>query len=280
MKATLLGRQRAQAGLASGPAVAAELACLEALTRYQGLAALLRGEFPAGLLPPAPQGYIACRIRELARGPCVKAFRWNGGGAWAGKPWTANLPTDSALALYLFAAFLAAPHWVFPQVSRGSDAQRVAAAHLLTPSAAAVVWLLLTPGPRCAPGVQEDPSQASGNLYLGKLPSRPASEYFAILPMRPPPGQAATAVLGLQLGTDQPHFSVVLRGEAVLTSTGASALFQAICLFLRHCLLAEGGAVGGRSLRYLQLEEVVETAPPSNLYARGKRLSKLMFSLW
>lgn len=42
------------------------LFCLQALGRYQKLAALLRGEYPAGLLPPAPPGYIADRIRELA----------------------------------------------------------------------------------------------------------------------------------------------------------------------------------------------------------------------
>ena len=43
-------------------------------------------------------------------------FEWDGGGHWNGKPWTTDLPTDSVLALYLFAAFLAAPLWLFPQV--------------------------------------------------------------------------------------------------------------------------------------------------------------------
>jgi hypothetical protein len=41
-------------------------AWLQALDRYQKLSALLRGEYPAGLLPPSPPGYIAERIRELA----------------------------------------------------------------------------------------------------------------------------------------------------------------------------------------------------------------------
>lgn len=44
------------------------------------------------------------------------AFTWNGGGTVSGKPWSAEAPTDSALLLYLFAAFLAAPHWDFPKV--------------------------------------------------------------------------------------------------------------------------------------------------------------------
>ena len=33
---------------------------------YQRLAALLAGEAPRGLLPPAPRGYVALRIRQLA----------------------------------------------------------------------------------------------------------------------------------------------------------------------------------------------------------------------
>eukprot|EP00775_Hariotina_reticulata_P007375 gene7375-7585_t len=41
--------------------------------------------------------------------PLVMAFNWNGGGEHAGRPWTPDLPTDSALLLYLFAAFLDAP---------------------------------------------------------------------------------------------------------------------------------------------------------------------------
>lgn len=36
-----------------------------------------------------------------------QAFQWQGGGEWAGKPWSEELPTDSALVLFLFAAFLA-----------------------------------------------------------------------------------------------------------------------------------------------------------------------------
>ena len=147
--------------------------CSQAVNAYQRLAALLRGEYPPGLLPPAPQGYIVARIRELAgaqgvpsacwaaalrpkvrcmrvcacllvflqlprctlrclhgmtpepppllrlptaEGSCMAAFEWNRGGEWGGKPWSAELPTDSALVFYLFASYLAAPQWLFPQV--------------------------------------------------------------------------------------------------------------------------------------------------------------------
>lgn len=79
----------------------------QAVNRYHAMAAVLRGERPRSLLPPTPRGYIACRLRELAAGPVAAAFAWNGGGSWGGKPWSPELPTDSSLLLYLFAAFLA-----------------------------------------------------------------------------------------------------------------------------------------------------------------------------
>ena len=37
----------------------------------------------------------------------VHKFQWSGGGEWAGKAWSAELPTDTALLLFLFSAFLA-----------------------------------------------------------------------------------------------------------------------------------------------------------------------------
>ena len=45
-------------------------------------------------------------------------YSWNAGGRWNGKAWSSDMPTDSALLLYLFAAYLAAPHWVFTVVRR------------------------------------------------------------------------------------------------------------------------------------------------------------------
>ncbi len=38
----------------------------QAVEGYQRLAALLAGEAPRGLLPPAPRGYLPLRIRQLA----------------------------------------------------------------------------------------------------------------------------------------------------------------------------------------------------------------------
>ena len=79
----------------------------QAVNTYQQLATLLCGEQPKGLLLPAPRGYVASRVRSLADGAVVHEFQWAGGGQWAGKPWSAELPTDTALLLFLFSAFLA-----------------------------------------------------------------------------------------------------------------------------------------------------------------------------
>ena len=81
--------------------------CAQAVNTYQQLAALLRGEQPKGLLLPAPRGYVASRVRTLAEGAVMREFEWAGGGQWAGKAWSAELPTDTAMLLFLFAAFLA-----------------------------------------------------------------------------------------------------------------------------------------------------------------------------
>jgi hypothetical protein len=90
----------------------------QAVNTYQQLAALLRGEQPKGLLLPAPRGYVASRVRTLAEGAVVRDFEWAGGGQWAGKAWTAELPTDTALLLFLFSAFLAVRLCLSMQSSR------------------------------------------------------------------------------------------------------------------------------------------------------------------
>lgn len=86
--------------------------------------------------------------------------------------------------------------------------------------------------------IQDIPSQQSGAsdgaLYLGSLPSRPPAAYSAILPFRPnsmPKG--ANAVLGFGLGSREPHLTLVLDGEPVLTLTHQHAFFHCVLLLLQ-----------------------------------------------
>lgn len=205
----------------------------QAVNAYQRLSALLRGEYPAGLLPPAPQGYLAARIRQLGEGSCLAAYEWAGGGEWGGKPWSPELPTDSALAFYLVAAYLAAPQWLFPQVPAwglwglwgvwGLSLTRASFSMLIAdvcPHAASASQgqrrapapsnpcIPLVPAPPAAhlmharpphpPAAPQDDSTAisglSGTLYLGRLPSKPADSYFGVLSARPPPTPKVAAV--------------------------------------------------------------------------------------
>lgn len=84
------------------------------LQRYELLLQQLRGKRPADLLPPAPAAYLLSRLLSLASGTCVPEFHWSGGGTWAGRPWSSDLPNDGAVLLYLFSAFLDTPGWEVP----------------------------------------------------------------------------------------------------------------------------------------------------------------------
>jgi hypothetical protein len=83
-----------------------------------------------------------------------------------------------------------------------------------------------------------------------------------------------TGILGLQLGTQQPHFCFVREGETVLTETGQGALFTTVTLFVNYCR-QHGAAPGGRSLSYLNLSHIGAPAKPYNL----RRLRKT-FKMW
>ena len=114
---------------------------LQAIHKYQRLGELLQGEQPRHLLPPTPRGYILSRVRALAEGPCVAAFTWNSGGDWAHKPWSNELPTDSALVFYLFAAFLeVCGDWITSQ-HNNSVFEFFISTHVLPIDSALIVYL-------------------------------------------------------------------------------------------------------------------------------------------
>jgi len=52
------------------------------------------------------QEYLVQRIRDLAHGGCMSAFKWNGGAEYKRKPWDETLPTDSRILIHLFCAYL------------------------------------------------------------------------------------------------------------------------------------------------------------------------------
>lgn len=87
--------------------------------------------------------------------------------------------------------------------------------------------------------------------------------------------QGAVAVLGLGLGTREPHFTLVLNGKPLLTLSNYTAVFHAMLLWLQSVKTAAGGVIGGRSLDYLKLAPVLKPADRNyNLFA-GK-----WFGIW
>lgn len=85
-------------------------------------------------------------------------------------------------------------------------------------------------------------------------------------------------MLGLQLGTPQPYLSLMLHGRSAVTLSGQSAVFQALVLFLTYCAREAHGMIGGRSLEYLGLSEVLKPARPTEYLLARLRLSRFM--LW
>lgn len=218
--------------------------CLLALHRYQHLAALISGEEPRNLLQPAGQRrYLAQRIEELAQGTCVREFAWNSGGSFDGRPWSAELPSDADLVFYLVAAYMESPGWKF-----------------------------MLDEPHLAVSI-------GGPLYTGHLPTKLPEEYCAMLPFRPTPEQkarGALAMLGTSLGSQQPLFTMLVRGDATLSLCHYDGVFWVTLLLMRYAQLNYRGHFGGRSLDLLRLSGVLKPADPffAGLFMRP------LLSLW
>ncbi|XP_032810333.1 transmembrane protein 209 isoform X1 [Petromyzon marinus] len=54
----------------------------------------------------ANQEYLWERIKDLADGGCMSAFRWNGGGDYRGRKWDADLPTDAVMVMHMLCTYL------------------------------------------------------------------------------------------------------------------------------------------------------------------------------
>ena len=50
--------------------------------------------------------YVEHRVRELARGTCLGAYRWNGGGEWQRRAWSSELPSDAQIVMHVFCTYM------------------------------------------------------------------------------------------------------------------------------------------------------------------------------
>ncbi|KXZ42041.1 hypothetical protein GPECTOR_217g448 [Gonium pectorale] len=231
------------AGQPAAPTTPKAKELLAAVNRYADLLAVVRGKRPADILPPANTPYVWARLQQLADSTCLKDFVWNGGSAHAGRPWTADqLPTDSALVLYLFTAYLDAPGWQFT-----------------------------APPNTQAEGVSQP-------LHLGSLPAGPraASACSAVLTYRPERhGRELDALLGLQLQSASPLFCYLAGGRLmVLANYQYVAVFHAILFFLQYHKVRYGGAIGRQHMDDpdLGLDAVVQPPQVGALVSLGAKV--------
>lgn len=83
-------------------------------------------------------------------------------------------------------------------------------------------------------------------LYLGSLRSRPPGSYSALLAFRPDkPGPGAVAVVGSNLSSREPRFSLLFAGHLV-TLCDRDGLFKVLLMWLQYHLVERQGLVGGR----------------------------------
>lgn len=83
-------------------------------------------------------------------------------------------------------------------------------------------------------------------LYLGSLRSRPPGNYSALLAFRPDkPGPGAIAVIGSNLASKEPRFSLLIAGQLV-TLCDRDGLFKSLLMWLQFHLVERQGLVGGR----------------------------------
>ncbi|KAK3151298.1 hypothetical protein QOZ80_3AG0244130 [Eleusine coracana subsp. coracana] len=199
------------------PQLPAIQACIDAITEHQRLNTLMKGELIKGLLPQSSirADYTVQRIQELAEGTCLRNYDYRGHGNGFGKSekkWTSELPTDSHLLLYLFAAFLEHPKWM----------------------------LHVDP-------ISYSGAQSSKNpLFLGVLPpkERFPEKYVALISGVPAiihPGALILAV-GKQ---NPPIFALYWDKKLQFSLQGRTALWDAILLLCHQINVGYGGVVRG-----------------------------------
>ncbi|EEE58847.1 hypothetical protein OsJ_10435 [Oryza sativa Japonica Group] len=192
-------------------------ACIDAITEHQRLNTLMKGELIKGLLPQSSvhADYTVKRVQELAEGTCLKNYDYMGHGDGCGKlekKWISELPTDSLLLLYLFAAFLEHPKW------------------------------MLHVDPTSYSGAQS----SKNPLFLGVLPpkERFPEKYVALISGVPAvihPGALILAV-GKQ---SPPIFALYWDKKLQFSLQGRTALWDAILLLCHQINVGYGGVVRG-----------------------------------
>ncbi|CAN6320386.1 unnamed protein product [Urochloa humidicola] len=199
------------------PLLPAIQACIDAITEHQRLNTLMKGELIKGLLPQSSvrADYTVQRVQELAEGTCLKNYDYMGHGNGYGKSekkWTSELPTDSHLLLYLFAAFLEHPKW------------------------------MLHVDPTSYSGAQS----SKNPLFLGVLPpkERFPEKYVALISGVPAIIHPGALILAVSKQSP-PIFALYWDKKLQFSLQGRTALWDAILLLCHQINVGYGGVVRG-----------------------------------
>ncbi|XP_066388971.1 uncharacterized protein [Miscanthus floridulus] len=219
------------------PLLPAIQACIDAITEHQRLNTLMKGELIKGLLPQSSvrADYTVQRVQELAEGTCLKNYDYMGHGNGYGKSekkWTTELPTDSHLLLYLFAAFLEHPKW------------------------------MLHVDPTSYSGAQS----SKNPLFLGVLPpkERFPEKYVALISGVPAIIHPGALILAVSKQSP-PIFALYWDKKQQFSLQGRTALWDAILLLCHQINVGYGGVVRGIHIgsSALNLQSVIDSESES-----------------
>lgn len=210
------------------PNAAALAAAAKALHKYRHLCKLLRGDYPnKGILGNCPPGYLASRIAALGADSACGAFKWKAGGSWQGRDWTADLPSDTHVLLYMLGAFFSAPFWRFEDTAS---------------------LILGAGGPLCVGELKSSGSRSSTAILASK-------------PNRDDMNALKAAMLLLSGSANEPLIMLVLDGQPTVTLCGEWAAFEKVVLFLAFIKVELDCKIGPFSYQYLELDSVLEDVP-------------------
>ncbi|CAL4922155.1 unnamed protein product [Urochloa decumbens] len=215
------------------PLLPALQACTDAITEHLRLNTLMKGELIKGLLPQSSvrADYTVQRVQELAEGTCLKNYDYTGHGngySKSEKKWTSELPTDSHLLLYLFAAFLEHPKW------------------------------MLHVDPTSYSGAQS----SKNPLFLGVLPpkERFPEKYVALISGVPAIIHPGALILAVSKQSP-PIFALYWDKKLQFSLQGRTALWDAILLLCHQINVGYGGVVRGIHIgsSALNLQSVIDS---------------------
>eukprot|EP00897_Mesotaenium_endlicherianum_P010300 jgi/Mesen1/9299/ME000060S08731 len=261
---------------------------LNAVTEYERLRAMLRGDWSKGLLPRGrmPVEYAAQRIRALAEGNCVKNYEWAGGGNWS-----PNASSSSSL-LYPSSSspspFFSAPSTFssshaplplplsfpssssfpsFPSSSPSSSTGTGASAKAVQPWTPEVPddahlllylfayflqhpgWSLHVADPQQLLPYPSAVPVGRNPLFVGTLPDRSPEHAVAVLACAPPGASLAPGSCALSASAETPpRLALYWDRKPQICLQGRTALWDALVLLCHRIRVAHAGVVRGVAL--------------------------------